>query len=629
MPLMKNLLLITAALSFACSAAAQGPLPMVHNNLRSDENGKLMIKDSAHTFYLVEEEPAYTLQQLKGNPRGDSRGIALYFGDLKGQVYYGFIDYKGSKHPQPVYYKEPVKIENGSALINIKEKLKGKYDMIGWEKTGLGTVGYRVVAENGTLLYDGIVSFSGKGPFKVIPSITEGPFVNHLGADGVTISFETSEAASVTVTINGKTFKDPGSKNNRHEVEIKGLKPDSTYTYTVKCGLIEQTYSLTTAPKPGSRNYFVFSYASDSRQGSGGGERNLYGVNAYMMKKIMALNSHKQVAFSQFTGDLVNGYLNHKDEMNLQYANWKRAVEPFAHYYPVYVGMGNHEALVNEFKEAGENGREVSIDKFPYRNESAEAVFAANFTNPEPGPESEDGASYDPDPKTTDFPPYDETVFYYTYDNVAMVVLNSNYWYSPSTEMVSLSSGNVHGYIMDKQLEWFEKTLEKLEKDSTIDHVFVTVHTPLFPNGGHVGDDMWYNGNNNVRPYIQGQPVAIGIIQRRDQLLHAMVNKSTKVLAVLTGDEHNYCKTEIGPKTPMYPAGWQMNRQQLGRTIYQVNNGAAGAPYYAQEQTPWSSFTTGFTTQYAVVYFHIEGKSVEVEVINPDTLEEIESFTLR
>jgi len=30
---------------------------------------------------------------------------------------------------------------------------------------------------------------------------------------------------------------------------------------------------------------FTFAYTSDSRAGSGGGERNIYGVNAYIMKK--------------------------------------------------------------------------------------------------------------------------------------------------------------------------------------------------------------------------------------------------------------------------------------------------------------------------------------------------------
>ena len=64
----------------------------------------------------------------------------------------------------------------------------------------------------------------------------------------------------------------------------------------------------------------------------------------------MAFNKLRNVAFMQFTGDMINGYLTNREEMDLQYANWKRSLEPFSHYKPVYIGMGNHEALVNTYK---------------------------------------------------------------------------------------------------------------------------------------------------------------------------------------------------------------------------------------------------------------------------------------
>jgi phosphodiesterase/alkaline phosphatase D-like protein len=140
---------------------------------------------------------------------------------------------------------------------------------------------------------------------------------------------------------------------------------------------------------------------------------------------------------------------------------------------------------------------------------------------------------------------------------------------------------------------------------------------------------MWYNGNNEVRPYIAGKPVKKGIIERRDELLDIIVNKSSKVLAILTGDEHNYALTEISPEMERYPENYEPEKIQLNRTIYQVNNGAAGAPYYAQEITPWTPWVTGFTTQNALVLFHINGKAVEMEVINPDTLEEVDRKQLR
>ena len=153
--------------------------------------------------------------------------------------------------------------------------------------------------------------------------------------------------------------------------------------------------------------------------------------------------------------------------------------------------MGNHEALVRAFVDA-ESDLRISVDRFPFDTESAEAVFAESFVNPRNGPISEDGSKYDPNPEKTDFPSYQENVFYYTYGNVAVIVLNSNYFYAPSTASLRISSGGMHGYIMDQQLEWLDQTLQMLERDRKVQHIFVTQHTPCFPNGGHVRDDMWY-----------------------------------------------------------------------------------------------------------------------------------------
>jgi hypothetical protein len=429
--------------------------------------------------------------------------------------------------------------------------------------------------------------------------------------------------------VSGREFKDENPVLE-HEIKISGLLASTAYHYRLICEDNEQIYSFKTSPYPGTRKPFVFSYASDSRSGQGGGERNIHGTNYYIMRKIMALCMSKQVAFSLFTGDLINGYLNDRDEMDLQYANWKNAITPYAHYFPVYAGMGNHEAFTRSFGDLHYGSDNAfRLDGFPYESSSSEAVFAENFVNPQNGPESEDNTLYDPNPKTIDFPSYKENAYFYTYDNVAVIVMNTNYWYAPSTSKIPLTGGGVHGYIMDAQLAWIEKTLATIESDSNIDHIFVTGHTPFFPNGGHIRDDMWYSGNNKIRPYISGKPVKKGIIERRDELLNILINKSNKVVAILTGDEHNYCKLELGKETEIYLPDYAGEKLTISRTIYQINNGAAGAPYYAQEKTPWSSKVSGFTTQNALVFFYIEGKNVSMEVLNPETLEQIDQLKLR
>ncbi len=625
---MKRIVLILMTLGFGFNVMFAQQIPKAYSNLYYGKDGHLYLKLGKKSFPEKTNRSFYTLKNMMGNPQGTKDGIAFDFNipDFSGILYYGFINYHDSKHPLPVYFKKYARIQNGKASINISHDFAGKYDMVNWEETGLGTLGYRVVDAHGTILYDGKVSFKGKGPFTVIPTIVEGPFVNLLKPHGATLSFRTSSPVKASIKINGRWITDH-SPTIQHEIKISGLKPDTNYPYTVKVGPIEQTYALHTAHKLGARKPFTFAYASDSREARGGGERNIWGTNAYIVKKVAALASQKNVAFIQFTGDLIDGYKTNILEADLQYANWKHAIEPFAHYFPFMVAMGNHEVIMYTFTDVQKNW--YSIDRFPYKTQSAEAIFAKNFVNPLNGPVSEDGATYDPDPNTIDFPSYKENVFYYTYDNVAVVVMNSNYWYGPGVIKNPQIGGNPHAYIMDNQLKWVKATLQKLQNDPHIDHIFMTEHTPFFPNGGHVSNDMWYNGSNKPRPVIAGKPVDTGIIERRDQLLDIIVNKTPKIVGILTGDEHNYCRTEIGPDTPKYPDGWTGKKLQLKRTIWQINNGAAGAPYYAREKTPWYDFTHGFTTQNALVFFKVQGKKIKMEVYNPDTLELIDELELK
>ena len=142
---------------------------------------------------------------------------------------------------------------------------------------------------------------------------------------------------------------------------------------------------------------------------------------------------------------------------------------------------------------------------------------------------------------------------------------------------------------------------------------------------------MWYNGNNEQRPIINGKKAKKGIIEVRDELLEIMM-KSPKVVAILTGDEHNYNRMKITKDLNLYPKNWdkdKITKKDFFREIWQINNGAGGAPYYAKEKLPWSKAVKSFTTQNAVVFFHIKENSVEMETINPDTLDIIDKLKLK
>jgi len=623
----KHFIILISLLSVLIDGNTQ--VPEVYNNIFMDEDGSLYLDRGGRKIKGVDYPGGYTLNDMIGSPEGTETGIKFNFNDenFNGVLYYGLIHYSDSKHPTPVYFRTFTDIVNGQAEINLIPQMTGKYDMTGWQESGIGTLGYRVVNYYGELIYDGRITFTGTGPFEIGNTIIEGPFISLLSHENVTLWFRTSKIIQATIVINDQEIKDEKAVTF-HQIEISGLTPDTEYAYTILYGGEDQTYSFRTAPVPGSRTPFTFSYTSDSRTGQGGGERSFYGVNYYIMRKILALSSQYQARFMQFTGDLINGYLTDKEKMDLQYSNWKRSIEAFAHYFPVYPTMGNHEALSHAFYDTLSHAV-IEVDRFPFETESAEAVFGEHFVLPENGPESEDGAWYDPDPQKIDFPSYKENVFYYTYDNIGMVVLNSNYWYASKLAAYPHTSGNLHGYLMDKQLEWLGEVLDMFEKDENIDHVFVTQHTPAFPNGGHVNDDMWYNGRNDFRAFVSGKPVNKGIIERRDEYLDLLMNRSSKVIALLTGDEHNYNRMKITDTLELYPDMYFLKKINISRPLYQINNGAAGAPYYAQEKTPWSEAVKSFTTQTAVVFVHVHGKKVWMEVINPDTLEKIDETVLR
>lgn len=623
---MRYILLSFTSFFLWLSLSAQH-VPDIYSNIAFDEKGLHVLFDK-RKVYAIHKQDQFKFEDLYSNITGTNEGLEFdfIFPDLNGILYYGFINYDDGRYPQPVYFRESAKIEGGKTQIPIRRNLSGKYDMVNWEQEGKAILGYRIVSNKGTILYDGRVAFSYRNEmFAAEPTIIEGPFVNLLSSRGAVISFKTSKPVKASIQCNGKNF---GGKKEKvqHEIKLDKLNPGKKYNYILKVAGFEYTFDLETAPKAGSRNPFTFAYCSDSRSGQGGGERDIYGTNAYIMKRIASLATQEGAKFMQFTGDLIDGYDSSKERTNLQYANWKHAVEAWWHYMPIYAGFGNHEAYNYIFYDR-KTSRSFLVDQFPFDKNSSESLFQDNFTLPLNGPVSEDNNKYDPNSDKVDFPSYKESVYWYSYDNVAVVVLNSDYWYAP--QGLDVTSGNLHAYIMDNQLKWLERTLKQLEKKKEIDHVFVSMHTPCFPNGGHVKDDMWYHGNNKYRPFVNGKPVEKGIIERRDELMDIVINKSSKTVAFLTGDEHNYNLLTITDEMERYPEEYPYEKLKLKRKFYQINNGAAGAPYYAQEKTPWMSNLRNFSTQNALVLIDIDGAKISVRVKNPDTLEIIDTYTLR
>ncbi len=585
-------------------------------------------KDNKGWYITIDNKKHYAIKQTsplvlsKIKIEKGKKGLMLNTGnDINGMLTYGFIDMK-NQFPYPVFFKHTTPIKNGKVIIPISN-LSGKYDMINWQKRGYGIMGIRIANEKGELLHDMRIGFIYKNKmFYPATYLTEIPSVNNVTDHSATIRFVSNKNTQATLKINNKIYKSNGII---HEIKINNLQANTKYNYTVICGIDTLNYYFTTFASKDNPRTFKFAYASDSRAGQGGGERNLYGTNAYIMKKLMAVAAQNKVNFIQFSGDLINGYSGSYDELKLEYSNWKSAIAPFRAYIPVFTTMGNHE-VYNAIFPINDTTK-LFINYMDTQGRTGETIFQEEFVNPQNGPDRENGFY----PGTSKpLPSYKETAYYYIYGNTAIIVLNSNYLYNPELPQNKNFAGNVHAYIMDKQLAWLQKTIQNFEQDNSIKNIFISLHTPFFPNGGHSTNDMWYKGSNDPRPIFPNKKYNKGIIERRDQLLDILVNQSTKVKAILTGDEHNYCRLKITPNTPIYPKNWNKPKLKLIRTIWQINNGAAGAPYYAKEHLPWTKNVLKFSTENAVIIFEINPNKnkIHIVVINPDTLNKIDEFDI-
>ena len=607
-------------------AVSPSDIPAIYKNLVV-QDGQLKYK-KGEMFYPLDpkkESPAYTLTELRGNPKGTAQGFSFTFYDSaydllfgQGTLYYSLWDPSEGRFPTPKY-RFNTDIKDGIAEVKIAD-MKDVYDFTFFKQKLQGILYYRVQDAEGNINYEGKFFFTGKGPFTVGTSIIEGPWIFNVTPSSAVITFETNEPAEATVTVAGEVFSSP-QEGVKHEIKVTGLQSGTLYPYTVTAGDHVESYAFKTAPVLGSREKFIFAYGSDSREGIWSGERNFKGTNAYIMRKAMALAAAKGAAFFQFTGDMINGYRGNVPEQQLQYANWKRAICPWASRLPMFVGFGNHEALFYNFDDSSTYG--VQCDRFPFATQSAEALFADEFVNPENGPLSEDDGPLDPDPENPgDFPSYKENVYYYTWGNVAVIVLNSFYVYSPSS---STLGGNVWAYIMDNQVAWLNQTLDILQADTAIDHIFVSMHTPLFTN-----TDPIYK--NDVKPVINGiSPEKItGYIDRRDQILRIFLAHD-KAKAFLTADEHHYARMIVKSGMPIYGEYIPEKHLEITRPFWQITAGSVGAPYAYMIKNPWNvgypevrTYLKELSGQYALAFFHVHGQSLKLEVVNPHTLDRIE-----
>lgn len=129
-------------------------------------------------------------------------------------------------------------------------------------------------------------------------------------------------------------------------------------------------------------------------------------------------------------------------------------------------------------------------------------------------------------------------------------------------------------------------------------HIFVFVHEPAFPNGGHVQDSLWGGGE------AEG-------VKARDLFWRTVTQAGAT--AVFSGHEHNYSRTLIDSKTPVHRDG--SANPEFAKPAWQITQGAAGAPFYPRDLTaPWARSVKKFvahTWSYCLV--RVRGQRVSLE----------------
>jgi hypothetical protein len=501
--------------------------------------------------------------------------------------------------------------------------------------------------------YEFIAGFRREGEsYRRALTVTEGPFVANVCGetpDRAVIAFRTEPAALARVLVReapapssrastaeswGRGRPDDGPQRiprgaaeggprvfesppgTRHEVELRGLQPDTEYLYRVEVSGVASTeilhddrnphgdhlrtddswtsteYRFRTAPRPG-QGTTRFAYAGDSRMGPGGGLRAFMGVNALVFPQELNAAARMGARFWLHGGDLVSGYTSVPDDFRSQLRAFKWIATPFLRSVPIYTAFGNHDVLVRYY--AGPDKQNVSLDRWPYETESTETILAEEIVQPENGPAPSD-------PRR---PPYRRTVFSFSYGPTRVIVVNNCYWISRDP---ALFGGSPEGFIFPDQMVWLGAELDRADADPSVRHVFLCLHEPPFPNSAHLGDAMWYDGDLAPRghtPPSEGgvpRPEAAGVVETRNEMVR-LAAASRKTVAILASDEHNYSRMLLTPETPAGdparddPDGdGKLNLDRLSslpglrRPVWLIISGGAGAPHYAEEASPWNTW---------------------------------------
>ena len=531
-------------------------------------------------------------------------------------------------------------IRAGRAVLPVQKFLDTLYNTEDWNEAGTVSIRYELYeVRNGPDRFLGIFdTFAAfrktKTGIQHETTLLEGPLVHMLDSrtpETLKISLRTSDAARPSIVLDdGRRFQSPKT-GTRHLITVRGLQPGSATGYRVELGdQLSPRRRLIAASRIGSPT-MTFAYAGDARAGHGGGDTNVMGVNHGSLDDLLVQAHQAEAEVMIFGGDIINGYTSSPADFRAQIHSFKQAAAGLWSERPLVTALGNHEALYRAFKTA--EGKHIYLDRWPYLSESTEAIFADELVQPTNGPTPSD-------PRR---PTYSENVFSWHQGPVKFIAFNNNYWMARGSRS---HGGCPEGYLLEDQLRWILSEVASGEADPDTRFIILFAQEPLFPNGGHIHDTMWYRGDNRVRAYATAvgggalEELGPGILEVRDRLLRGL-GRSQKVAAVLGSDEHAYHRMLVSRDVPIGdlrkddPDGDQQICQSgetcsplkdLGLPFWSIVSGGAGAPYYDEQPTPWNAYWRArgegdigsayyvHTAQQHICIFRVDGDTLTLDV---------------
>jgi len=411
-------------------------------------------------------------------------------------------------------------------------------------------------------------------------AIIEGPIVANVTSDSALIRWVTDMPSAGCVRL-GEKVKTALAEQREHEVVLDGLKPSTRYYYCVETATgghdVWRTrfYTFRTAPQSGLEEPFSFAVFSDTRASgyTPVAIEALNGVNARVLREIAVGLFSKKARFAVVPGDLISGITSDAHKAELELRAWKKAVSPVAHYIPFYTGIGNHDAEIYDYQVV-----EKKKIRVPKRGrDAAEEIFRREMTNPTNGLRL---------PEESKDPTYRENVYSFDYGNSHFVMLNNDY-----KNLVILKAEREKGKIAGRQLEWLKRDLERAMRRGA-KNIFVFFHEPAFPNGGHLGDSMYHNGDK-------------AYVKPRNEFWRLLCQY--RVVATFCGHEHNYSRTLVDEKVD----------ESFSRPIWHIVTGGGGAPFHPQENPPWRQSVKAFSPRQHYCIVSVAGRKVELRVYDP------------